>query len=152
MEVKIVTKPAFTAVGLPYYGKNETKKEIPAVWDNLMPRIKEIPNITGPSYGLCSAAEADGRFHYLAGFGVSEVGELPEGMKDWTVPEGTYAVFPCELSTIHEAYQYAFETWLPQSEYQYNKGIDFELYPGEFDAATGEESMFIYIPVEKKAV
>ena len=151
METRIVTKPSFTVVGLPYFGKNENK-EIPGVWENLLPRTGEIPHMTGPAYGLCTEPQADGRFRYLAGFGVSKVKDLPEGMEEWTVPEQTYAVFPCELSTIHEAYQYAFDTWLPQSEYRHDKkGIDFELYTEEFDASTGEESMFIYVPVEAKA-
>ena len=149
METKIVTKPVFTVVGLPYFGKNENK-EIPEVWETLLPRTGEIGHKSGTAYGLCTEAQADGRFGYLAGFGVSEVEELPEGMEEWSVPEETYAVFTCELSTIGETYKYAFETWLPQSEYRYKKGIDFELYTEEFDPSTGEESMFIYIPIEKK--
>jgi predicted transcriptional regulator YdeE/DNA-binding transcriptional MerR regulator len=151
MEIKIVTKPAFTVVGLPYFGTNETKEEIPEVWANLMPRMAEISHKTGPAFGLCTEPQGDGRFHYLAGFGVSEVEELPESMEEWTVPEQTYAVFPCELSTIHEAYQFAFETWLPQSDYRHDKhGIDFELYTEEFDPQTGDEVLFVYVPVLKK--
>ena len=152
MEIKIETKEAFTVVGLNYHGKNENN-EIAGMWQKFLPRFQEIPNLVEPyqSYGVCGNVEEDGRFRYLAGFGVSEVDDLPEGMEDWTVPEQTYAVFPCELSTIHEAYQYAFDTWLPESEYRHeHKGIDFELYTEEFDPATGEEAMYIYVPVLKK--
>ena len=123
MDIKIVTQAAFAVVGLPHYGKNE-HEEIPELWTDLGPRMDEIADKTGPAYGLCMPVEA------------------------WTVPEQTYAVFPCELSTIHEAYRYAFESWLPQSDYRHDqKGIDFELYTEEFDQATGDEGMYVYVPV-----
>ena len=151
MDIKIVTKPAFTVVGLPYFGTNETENEIPELWADLGPRIDEVAHKTGIGYGLCTEPQGDGRFHYLAGFGVSEVADVPEGMEAWDVPVQTYAVFPCKLSTIHEAYQYAFETWLPQSDYRYDqKGIDFELYTEEFDPQTGEVAMYVYVPVVTK--
>lgn len=149
METKIVTKPAFTVVGLPYFGDNQTN-EIPELWAQLNLRYGEIAHKMDLAYGLCEPVGPDGRFRYLAGFGVTTVEELPEGMEAWDVPAETYAVFPCELSTIHETYQYAFDTWLPQSGYQYVKGIDFELYSEEFDPSTGEGEMFIFIPVVEK--
>jgi AraC family transcriptional regulator len=149
MDIQIITKPAFTVVGMPYFGKNENN-EIAEMWTSLNLRYDEILNKTDAAYGLCEAMGADGRFRYLAGFGVTKVGDLPEGMEAWDVPETTYAVFPCGLTTIHETYQYAFDTWLPQSDYKYNRGIDFELYSEDFDPSTGEGGMFIYIPVVEK--
>lgn len=150
METTIKTIPAFTVVGLPYFGSNEGNNDLPALWDALNQRVPEIKHRTGPAYGLCQEAQADGRFRYLAGFAVSEAGQLPDGMEAWSLPEQTYAVFPCDLSTIHQTYQYAFETWLPQSAYRYNHGTDFELYDEAFDPETGTGIMYIYIPVEKK--
>jgi predicted transcriptional regulator YdeE len=146
MEPKIVTKPAFTAVGLMYYGKNENN-EIPQVWDKVNPRYEEIPHKTGPAYGVCGDMEDDGRFHYLAGFEVTKAADLPDGMEKWDVSEQQYAVFPCTLKTIHETYQYIFETWLPQSGYTRADGPDFEFYGEEFDMETGE-GMSIYLPVK----
>ncbi len=146
MEPKIVTKPAFTAVGLMYFGKNENN-EIPQVWGKLNPRHEEIKHRAGPAYGICGDLEDDGRFHYLAGFEVTEAVDLPADMEKWDVPEQQYAVFPCSLKTIHETYQYIFETWLPQSGYTRDDGPDFEFYGEEFDMATGE-GMAIYLPVK----
>ncbi len=146
MEPKIVTKPAFTAVGLMYFGKNENN-DIPQVWGKLNPRHEEIKHRAGPAYGICGDLEDDGRFHYLAGFEVTEAADLPADMEKWDVPEQQYAVFPCSLKTIHETYQYIFETWLPQSGYTRADGPDFELYGEEFDMGTGE-GMEIYMPVK----
>jgi AraC family transcriptional regulator len=129
-----------------YHGKNEGG-EIPMVWNKLNPRHGEIHHKTGLAYGVCGDMDDDGRFHYLAGFEVSDAEDLPEGMEKWSVPEQQYAVFPCSLKTIHETYQYIFETWLPQSGYTKADGPDFEFYGEAFDMETGE-GMAIYMPVK----
>ena len=41
MEPKFVSKPAFTAVGLEYYGKNQNQ-EIAQLWQQFNPKIREI--------------------------------------------------------------------------------------------------------------
>ena len=146
MEPKIVTKPAFTVVGLMYHGKNENN-EIPQVWDKLNPRYEEIQHRVGPAYGVCGEMEDNGRFHYLAGFEVTTALDLPPGMEKWDVPQQQYATFPCTLKTIHETYQYIFDTWLPQSGYARADGPDFEFYGEEFNMATGE-GMAVYLPVK----
>ena len=151
MEIKIVTKPAFTVVGMPYFGKNENS-EIPQVWDQMLPHAGEIQNKVEPHlcYGVCGEMEADGRFHYLAGYEVDGEGELPKDMESWQVPQQTYAVFPSTLQTIHETYQYAHQTWMPHTEYERDEGPDFEFYDVDFDPNKGT-GLYIYIPVKKKS-
>lgn len=146
MKPEIVNYSAFTAVGLMYHGTNE-ENEIPQVWRQLNARHHEIQNKTGVAYGVCGEMEENGRFHYLAGFGVSSVMELPEGMAQWDVPAQTYAVFPCALHTLQQTYQYIFETWFPQSGYQKADGPDLEVYSEAFDMLTGE-GVAIYMPVK----
>ncbi len=150
MEIKIVTKPAFTVAGMEYFGKNENG-EIPEMWGKFNPRAGEIEDKLQPRvcYGVCGEMDDDGRFRYLAGYEVGAGSELPEDMKTWQVPEQTYAVIPCTLKTIHETYQYAFQTWLPQSEYDHSPGPDFEYYDDEFDPLEGT-GLSVYIPVKKK--
>jgi AraC family transcriptional regulator len=148
MEPKIVTKPAFTVVGMLYHGKNE-KNEIAQMWSEFMPRIGEIQNIVGnhESYGVCSDLEPEGLFEYVAGVPVAKAEDIPEGMVSWDVPDQQYAVFSCTLPTIHEAYNYAFETWLPQSEYQRGDGPDFEHYDASFNPDE-KGPLYIYIPIK----
>ncbi len=149
MEPKIVTKPAFTVVGLLYHGKNENN-EIPRLWEQLNPRFNEIRAKVSPAvaYGVCGNTDDKGAFDYMAGFEVTQVEAMPAGMTSWEVPEQTYAVFPCTLKTIHDAYQYAFQTWLPTSGYQQGEGPDFELYDEEFDDADPDPRLTIYIPIK----
>jgi predicted transcriptional regulator YdeE len=146
MEPKIVTKSDFIVVGLMYHGNNENN-EIPQVWDKLNPRYTEIQHKVGPAYGVCGDMEENGRFHYLAGFEVTEVTGLPDGMEKWDVSAQQYAVFPCSLKTIHETYRTIFETWLPQSGYARADGPDFEFYGPEFNMRSGE-GVAIYLPVK----
>jgi len=148
MEPKIVTKPAFTVVGMLYHGKNENN-EIAQVWSEFIPRVKEIEHMgLQNSYGVCGQPEENGAFKYVAGFEVDSVAGIPEGMISWDVPAQKYAVFPCTLSTIHEAYQHAFKTWLPQSDYQAGDGPDFEMYDESFDPQVEGSVLYIYIPIK----
>ncbi len=149
MEPKIVTKPAFTVVGMLYHGRNE-KNEIPQMWGEFVPRIGEIKHQleTHESYGVCRDLEPEGVFEYVAGVPVRKVEDVPEGMVSWDVPEGKYAVFTCTLKTIHEAYQYAFQTWLPGSGYQRADGPDFEYYDADFDPDASHPELYIYIPIK----
>jgi predicted transcriptional regulator YdeE len=150
MEIKIVTKPAFTVAGMEYFGKNENS-EIAQMWGAFNPRFEEIADKIDPllAYGVCGELQEDGRFRYLAGFQVEPESAQLEDMRTWDVPEQTYAVFPCTLQTIHETYQYAFQTWLPQSDYEHAPGPDFELYHEDFNPEDGT-GMSVYIPVKKK--
>jgi predicted transcriptional regulator YdeE len=148
MEPKIVTKPAFTVVGMEYRGKNDNN-QIAQMWQEFIPRMREIKhgNYSWGTYGVCRDLPEGEGMHYLAAVEVDQVEDLPAGMVVWEVPEQTYAVFPCTLPTLHEAYRHAFETWLPGSGYRRADGPDFELYTEEFDARVADSRMYIYVPI-----
>ena len=106
MEPKIVTKPAFTVVGMKYRGRNE-QNEIPQLWERFMPRAQEVTPKANPRqyYGVMDNFDEKTReFDYLAGFEVDGASKVPSGMESWQVPEQTYAVFPCNLKSIKEAF------------------------------------------------
>ena len=147
MDVKIVTKPAFTVVGLLYHGKNENQ-EIGALWGQFNQRMEEIKNVVDGAFGVCGASEPDGTFKYVAGMAVSSYDKLPEEMTVWQVPEQQYAVFPTTLPAVGETYRYAFETWLPQSGHEYTQGPDFEYYDEEFNPQDANSIFHIYVPIK----
>jgi predicted transcriptional regulator YdeE len=149
MEPKIVTKKAFTVVGMKYHGKNENN-EIPQLWGEFQPRMAEVKNKAEPEvcYGVCGNTDAEGEFDYVAGFEVESDADVPAGMVPWQVPEQRYAVFPCTIGTIKDAYQYAFETWLPQSGFKLGDGPDFEYYDDSFDPKAEDPSLTIYVPIK----
>jgi AraC family transcriptional regulator len=146
MEPKILTVPAFTAVGMKYRGKN-VNNEIPRWWDEVfLPRVDEIKHRTPIGYGIMGNYDAaTGEFDYLAAFGVDRVEEIPQGMERWDVPEGKYAAFPTTLTTLGKTIP-QIEEWLPQSGYQRDMRWEFELYPADF--AGGESELFYYVPIK----
>lgn len=146
MEPQIVTKPAFTVVGLKYCGLNKNN-EIAQMWQKFIPRLGEIKHGTGPhvTYGVCCDQEGGDDIEYIAGVEVDSLEDIPTGMASMSVPEQKYAIFPCTLQTIHQAYQHAFQTWLPQSGYHRANGPDFEFYDDTFESLS---VMYIYVPIK----
>jgi len=150
MEPKIVSRPAFTVVGLKYRGKNENN-EIPQMWSEFMPRVHEIKHMVEPhvAYGVCGNMDEDsGEFDYVAGFEVDSAADVPKGMVSWDIPAQTYAVFTCTLPTLGQTFQYAYKTWLPQSGYRCADSPEFELYDERFDPQDESSPMTVYIPVK----
>jgi AraC family transcriptional regulator len=151
MEPKIITKPAFTVVGMHYRGRNE-QNEIPQLWQALGPRSQEIENLaqTHAAYGIMYGYdESSGEFDYLAAMEVKTASNVPEGMISLEVPKQTYAVFTCTLPTIGQAFEHINHTWLPQSGYQRAGGPEFEYYDKRFDIQKPESEMDLYIPIEE---
>jgi AraC family transcriptional regulator len=152
MEPKIVSKSTFSVVGMQVVTKNE-QGEIPQLWDKMGPRWQELKGVVNPEkyYGICGNTQEDGRFMYLAGQEVNQKSDIPAGMEITEVPEQTYAVFRCTIPTIAETYEYAFNTWLPQSDYEHVLSPDFELYDEDFHPETSQvDPLYIYIPVKHR--
>ncbi len=149
MDPKIESRPAFQVVGLTYHGRNE-HGEIPALWEELNLRWGELLALgeTRGCYGICREGDATG-FDYLAGVDAGPLSAPPEGMAVWQVPAATYAVFPCTIPTIGAIYDYAHNTWLPNSGYRRAPTPDFECYPETFEEGSLESELLVYIPITR---
>jgi AraC family transcriptional regulator len=154
MQPKIITKPAFKAVGLSYIGKNEAG-EIPKMWDQFNARYDEVKAIE-PSrcYGLCFSDipdAAEGQFEYLAACEVADDQDIPQGMVYREVPEHKYAVFTHhgKLDKLGETYEYIYNTWLPQSGYQVHPSkYDMEVYDERYIHQSDDSEFDIYVALE----
>lgn len=152
MEPKFVNKPAFLLVGMKYVGKNQNQ-EIHEMWEHFTPRVKEIKNIVwDASYGVCAMVEGleDGVFEYVAGFEVTGVEDLPEGMVVRMISEQKYAVFEHwgSLEKLHDTYEYIHQVWLPKSGNQIGSGPELEVYDKSFKDFQPDSVFYIYVPVE----
>ncbi len=147
---QLITKPAFTVVGLRLSTKPKSA-EIPALWNTFGPRIDEVPYPVEPqvSYGLMGNF-SEKAMDYMAGISVTDATDLPKDMTRWDVPENTYAVFETTLSTIPRTFDYIFARWLPGSGYQQKDDVYFERY-GETFSPDANPVLSIYIPVAKQA-
>jgi len=159
-KIEVKSHSEMLIVGLGYHGKNQAG-EIPQLWGQLMAWADEIRNrdfsvraaygisIMGPEY------EETMIFDYIAGFPVEDgEDELPEGLKQFTIPDMQYAAITCpNLKSIGKAYD-AIYRWIEQSiEFvvDLSKGnFNFELYGEEFMPDQGSEKFYIYVPIKKK--
>ena len=152
MEPNIVKREAFKIVGLLYRGKNENQ-EIPQLWGQFGDRGKTIRHIiyAEEAYGVMdNFVKTSGEFDYVAAMAVERLEDIPEGMVGWEVSAQTYAVFPCTLPKIMEAYNYASKEWLPESAYESAGRIEFELYGESFNPQDPSAEFYYYMPIKKK--
>jgi AraC family transcriptional regulator len=159
VEPLILTRKAFTVIGLKYRGKNR-QGEVRQLWQRFASRAAEIKGqVSGGSYGVMGHYEQPfggmgnydpsyGEFDYLAGLEVDSVADLPAGMESWEIPEQTYAVFVFPFRDIRRAYRSVYQEWLPASEYQLAEAPEFEFYPATFDLEDESSEMFLYVPIK----
>ncbi|PKO20778.1 MAG: hypothetical protein CVU38_18285 [Chloroflexi bacterium HGW-Chloroflexi-1] len=157
MEPRIVTKPAFTVVGLPFtgfistapYEEGKENNEIGVMWGEFDRRYGEIQHVCGPAYGLCFGMPNDREPWYIAGAEVARAENIPAGMMNMSVPAQKYAVFPCTLGALGATYRYIIEEWQPQSGTEHADAPDFELYDQEFDPGDPQHGkLSVYWPIK----
>ncbi len=148
MEPQIVKKPAMTLVGLKLHGKLEGM-DIKSLWNTFGPRMAEIkegdPRVC---YGaMDNYNEATQEFDYLAACAAKSASALPKDMISWSVPAQTYAVFPCTLTQVGEAWMTAYQQWLPKSGYKRAAGPEFELYDEKFNPQDPNGTLYLCVPI-----
>lgn len=85
LEPKYVEKDGFAVIGM-RKSFRQTDSQIPELWDRLISRISDIPNIKSKeAFGLCEEIWDDGKigdgFHYMAAIPVDDKSLPPEGME-----------------------------------------------------------------------
>ncbi|MGA9192236.1 MAG: GyrI-like domain-containing protein [Anaerolineales bacterium] len=149
MEPRILTKPAFSVMGLTVSAKGGSP-EIPGLWEKLMPRLEEISGRNSDdAFGVIDNFDEEaGEMDYTAGYQVEASQQPPSGMTVVHVPAQTYAVFECTLPTLMEALDRAYHAWLPNSGYRRARGPEFEYYGEDFFASDPDSPMSIFVPIE----
>jgi AraC family transcriptional regulator len=80
---------------------------------------------------------------------VELVEEVPQGMVSLDIPQGTFAVFTTTLPNMMEAYDYAYNTWLPNSGYERLEAPDYEEYGPDFNGQDPNSEFQFYVPLKK---
>ncbi|WNB91104.1 AraC family transcriptional regulator [Bacillus sp. NEB1478] len=164
LEMKLVTKPAFNIMGYELKTSNidgENNREIPKFWQHYLQNNlgANIPNPLNKNeeLGLCTDYNTKtGEFVYMIGMEVAEGSSVPEGMTYRSFPEMEYAVFTTPQareedfpSSIQSTWVEIFSKWFPDSGYEHDGTIEFELYD-ERCYGKEEKQIDIYIPVKKQ--
>jgi AraC family transcriptional regulator len=143
-------KPLLVA-GLCERYNRESSKAIPAQWQRFQPYIGNIPGQIGrTAYGVRFNSDEEGNFDYIAGVEVADFSRLPPELGRVRVAAQTYAVFSHRdhVSTIRRTIMTIWNRWLPQSDLEVADAADFERYGQEFDPATGNGGLEIWIPIK----
>lgn len=161
LQPKIIDVPEMLVVGMEASFIHALSPEanntqvIGALWNKFAARIQEVPHRLGEvSYGVLFSKPAAERRHpdelqYLAAVAVSKADEIPEGMRSFTVPAGTFAVFTHRgpMSEIGETVAQIYHEWLPQSQYQHAHIVDVERYDERACTDSGAAEMEYCISV-----
>ncbi len=151
MEPRFVDLDAFWVMGVQVHAMPD-EVDFAAFWDEqFMPHLDALQALSTDEacYGVWFPHSEDGIPDYVAGMAVPEGSPVVEGLVARQVPASRYAVFDCSLEGIGRTYGHVYNTWLPESDYEFPEGCaDFEYYPPE---GVEEASPAVYIPIRVKA-
>ncbi|MBM7587907.1 putative transcriptional regulator YdeE [Bacillus pakistanensis] len=138
IEKKLVAKEAFIFIGKSVMTTNEAEMRgvgvIPTQWQNFYQNqlLESIPNKKNETIlALYTEYQSDekGPYTFAIGTKVTNLNEMPNGMKSFSIPEGRYMVFTTRKGPVNEV---VIETW--QYIWEWSKTnkraflTDFELY------------------------
>lgn len=159
MDYRIEKKEAFIVIAnaktFPYEGAKEV---VPQFWQEHYQAGK------GDTVMGCFGINIDEKmgndtFEYLIADPYTEGKEVPEGFVTKTIPEFTWAVFPCVgamPNALQDVNTKIFTEWLPAlKEYEFAAGYCVEMYddPMKYPKRTQDEKYYceIWIPVKQKS-
>ena len=125
---------------------------IPNQWQRFHQKVDHIPDRVGKvAYGVCCNGDDSGNFDYIAGVEVADFSDLPREFARVRIPEQKYAVFTHSehISTIRRTVNTIWNHWLPVSGFKAADAPNFERYDEQFDPATGNGGLEIWIPVRE---
>jgi AraC family transcriptional regulator len=125
---------------------------IPNQWQQFHHKVDGIPARVGKvAYGVCCNCDDAGNFDYIAGVEVADFSDLPREFSRVRIPEQKYAVFTHaeHISTIRRTVNTIWNHWLPISGMKAADAPSFERYDENFDPATGNGGLEIWVPVKE---
>ncbi|MDP4094992.1 MAG: AraC family transcriptional regulator [Bacillota bacterium] len=158
MNYKIVTKEAFRIVGVKEhfeYNIEESFVEVPQFWqktaqNGIIPVICSLMDKEPAGVLGVSTCMYGNEFDYYIAAATDK--EIPEGMAEYIIPAGTWAIFECigaMPAAIQELQKRVVSEWLPTSGYEYANAPDIEVY-FEGDQQSDDYKCEVWLPITKK--
>jgi len=130
-----------------------TGEDIPRQWDDFT-KLGKLPGQVGATaYGAIAGGDPKAQtMEYMTAVEVRSFDTVPRDLGRMRVPAARYAVFlhTGNVKTIQETWRQILSVWLPSSGMQSNETPDFEVYGEQFDGATGEGEVEIWLGVKPK--
>ena len=158
MDYRIVKKESFTVIANSRKFSYESAKDVvPQFWQEHYQagKGKTVMGVYGINIDLNMGHDT---FEYLIADSYDPIKEVPEGFIVKTIPEFTWAVFPCKGAmpyALQDVNTQIFTEWLPAlKEYEFAAGYCVEYYDdaSKYPKGTQDENYYceIWIPVKKK--
>lgn len=154
MNPEIRTLPKFYVVGATVYGDPHSGVFAKA-WEVFHKQMKNV-ELKGKCYGIEIYTEKyfEGvKWFYMACGEVANLSSIPITLVGKTIPEHKYAVFSCKggVKEIAKTFHFAYDEWIPKSNYDVADCFDLELYDERFKGIDNPETVIdIYIPIKEK--
>lgn len=154
LPIEIKTLPAFYVAGISIDTKVNSP-DIPILWKQLSESelVDDLISFSsGKSFGVCYDMKDNGQVKYMAGWEVEnpdKVKQLP--VEVVLIESSTFAIIPCIgkiPESLHNAWNYMWKQFFPESGYIYSGKVDLEFYPQKV-VDSKEYQMQIWVPVEK---
>lgn len=154
LPIQIKTLPAFYVAGISIDTKVNSP-DISILWKQLAESelVDDLTSVSsGKSFGVCYDMKDNGQVKYMAGWEVAspdKVKQLP--VEVVLIESSTFAIIPCIgkiPESIHNAWNYMWKQFFPESGYIYSGKVDLEFYPQKV-VDSKEYQMQIWVPVEK---
>ena len=145
------SKPLLVA-GLGERVSQDNGAGIPGLWQRFHQSVANAPGRIGNvAYGVCCNGDDAGNFDYIAGVEVADFSDLPREFSRVRIPEQRYAVFTHgdHVSAIRRTISTIWNQWLPASGLKAADAPNFERYDENFDPATGNGGLEIWLPVRE---
>ena len=126
----------------------------PNLWHQISPDHRPHPGAVGKvAYGVCCNGDDAGNFDYVAGVEVADFSDLPREFAPLRIPEQKYAVFTHaeHISTIRRTVNTIWNHWLTASGMKAADAPSFERYDENFNSATGNGGLEIWVPVRDES-
>ncbi len=139
MEYRIEEREAFRVVGFSMKGPMSLEncfERVPEFWGQTageIPRLAALMDGSGPM-GILGVSACDGGSfsgYYIA---AATRAPAPADMAEYSVPAGTWAVFPCRgpmPQAMQDLQRRIVSEWLPSSGYEYAEAPDIEVYSAD---------------------
>lgn len=158
MEPKIIITKEIKLVGMHTKTSLNNSKTV-GMWKQFMREKKEIKNIKNNWHYSVQRYDADLKmenfnpdtvFQTHAAVEVKNFEEIPPGMLAFTIEDGAYAVFIHKgaTDTFHKTADFIFNMWLPNSKYELDNRVHFEIMKEKYlgpDNPNSEEEVWVPI-------
>lgn len=154
MSPKIIQLSEKKVIGMQSSMHHGQFNNIIELWQRFMPNRKAIKNAVNNEF--IALQEYSDFNNFKAAFDiwacveVSNIVDVPKGMKTFTIPKGEYAVFLHKGMDASKTYQQIMTQWLPNSGYAIDDRPHFQVMGEKYKNGSEDSEEDFYVPIKFK--